>query len=124
MNTLFLTSALIATFTVVGHCTIGRKQFFLPMVEANFDQTAKRVMGIVWHMSTVALALPAITLFYAAQYADRISNGLILFIVVQYALWTGIHFFFTVTSGVPGALYKFFQWALCAAIAITAYLGM
>ncbi len=124
MNTLLLTSALVASFIVIGHCTVGRKQFFLPMVAANFDGTAKRVMEFIWHMSTVSLALPAIALFYGAQYSDRVSTGLILFIVVQYGLWAAVHFVVTVTSGIPGALYKLFQWCLFGAVAITAYLGM
>jgi len=124
MNLLFLTSALIATFILIGHSTIGRKQFFLPMVAADFEAVPKRVMEFVWHMSTVALALPPIVLLYAANYPDRISNGLIGFIALLYGLWAVVHFIVTATSGIPGGLLKLFQWILFAAVAITAGLGI
>ena len=73
MNIRLLISAALAAFMVAGHCTLGRKQFFLPMLEADFDATAKRIMSFVWHMSTVNLVLASAALFYAAFRPSSIS---------------------------------------------------
>ena len=66
MNVLLLVSGGLATVMVLGHSTLGRKQFFLPMLEASFDATAKRIMAFVWHMATVTLVVAAAALIYAA----------------------------------------------------------
>ena len=123
MNTYLLISGLIATFTVAGHCTLGRKWYFLPMLATDFDPSAHRIMQFVWHLATISLALPPVVLLYAAQYGDRISTGLIWYIALQYGLAGIVHLRLVTTSGIPGAVYKLFQWALCLSIAITAYLG-
>ena len=51
-------SGAVAAFMLIGHATMGRKQFFLPMLDVSFDPAAKRVMEFVWHMATAALVLP------------------------------------------------------------------
>ena len=127
MNVYFLVSGGLAAFMLIGHGTIGRKQFFLPMREAAFDPTAKRIMEFVWHMSTVALALPPAVLIYAGSGGAGTGAStelLIGFLAVQFAAWGGVHLVLVGTSGLPGAVYKQFQWALFLAIAATAMAGL
>ena len=75
MNWFLIASGLAAAFMLAGHSTIGRRQFFLPMLGASFDPTAKRVMEFVWHMSTAALVLPPFVLLYASQLRRRRRAG-------------------------------------------------
>ncbi|MCW9034807.1 MAG: hypothetical protein OQJ97_11365 [Rhodospirillales bacterium] len=126
MNTYLLISGFIATFMLVGHSTIGRKQFFLPMVDAPFDPTAKRMMGFVWHMSTVTLVGPPLVLLYAGYVggADQRWEFLIVFLGLQFAAWGGIHLLLMTTSGLPGAIYKQFQWILFFAVGGFAWAGI
>jgi len=126
MNIFLLTAGFFAAFMLIGHSTIGRRQFFLPMKEATFDPTAKRVMEFVWHMSTAALLLPPFILAYAGvKGVDGSGLGfLITYIALQFALWGGVHFLVVSTSGLPGAIYKMFQWALFLMVGGFAFLGL
>ncbi len=114
MNGFLIASGLVATFMLVGHSTIGRKQFFLPMLGASFDPTAKRVMEFVWHMSTAALVLPPIVLLYAAWtgIGTEAMKYVIAYVAFQFLLWGVVDLIVVSSSGIPGAVYKMFQWAL------------
>ena len=126
MNAYFLVSGGLAAFILVGHSTIGRKRFFLPMLAASFEPTSKRVMEFVWHMATVTLVLPPVVLIYAGLRADTdpISEILIGFVGLQFAAWGLLHLLLVATSGLPGAIYKLFQWSLFIAVAATAFAGL
>ncbi len=126
MNIYLIISGLLAAFILVGHSTIGRKQFFVPMLETDFDPTAKRVMEFVWHMSTATLVLPPIALLYAGftGTSGTAVNLLIAYLAVQFALWAVVHFAVAATSGLPGALYKLFQWVLFLAVGGFAWAGI
>ena len=114
MNVLLSLSGTLAAFMVVGHATLGRKQFFVPMLEASFESAAKRIMAFVWHMSTLTLIAAAAALFYAASApADgAVGQALALYAAVQFLAYGAIHLFLVATSKLPGAVYKQFQWAL------------
>ncbi len=126
MNVYLLVSGVLAAFILVGHATIGRKQFFLPMLAASFDPTSKRIMEFVWHMSTVALVLPPVVLIYSGlQASTYTATGLIIwFLALQFAAWGLVHLLLVATSGLPGAVYKLFQWTLFLATAATAFAGL
>jgi hypothetical protein len=129
MNVLLLVSGGLATFMVLGHSTLGRKQFFLPMLEASFDPTAKRIMAFVWHMSTATLVAAAAALIYAGLIqGDGAAVGvagrpLTLYIGLQFLAYGAVHLFLVSTSKLPGAVYKQFQWSLFFAVGLTAWAG-
>jgi len=125
MNSYLIISGAIATFILVGHSTIGCKQFFLPLVKADFDPTARRIMEFVWHMSTLTLLLPPPILLYAG-YTGLTGEGmsyLLTFIAIQFVLLFAVHFSLVVTSGLPGAVYKLFQWGLFLAVGGFTWMG-
>lgn len=126
MNAYFLVSGGLAAFMLVGHSTIGRKQFFLPMLGADFEPTSKRIMEFVWHMSTVALVLPPVALIYAGVDATAGASMKLLigFLAAQFAAWGVVHLVLVGTSGLPGAIYKQFQWSLFLAVAASAVAGL
>ena len=99
---------------LVGHSTIGRRQFFQPMLDATFDSTAKRTMEFVWHMSTVSLVLPPIVLLYAGITTTdtQAQHYIVIYLALQFAAWGVDHLPLTTTSGLPGEIYKMFQWVL------------
>ncbi len=125
MNILLLIAGCLAAFMVVGHSTIGKKQFFDPMLGADFDATSKRIMTFVWHMSTVTLLAATLGLFYAAVFAGDGSamRVLALFVGVQFLAVGAIHLYLVATSGLPGAVYKQFQWSMFFVIGLTAIAG-
>ncbi|MDP6344511.1 MAG: hypothetical protein QF384_00030 [Alphaproteobacteria bacterium] len=126
MNGYLLLSGAVAAFMLVGHCTIGRKQFFLPMLEVSFDATSKRVMEFVWHMATASLVLPPLALFYAGTMptVDPTMRLLVAFVAAQFAAWGLVHLSLVATSGLPGAIYRMFQWSLFLIVAASAAAGL
>ena len=85
---------------------------------------ARRVMTFVWHMSTVTLAA-AVALFYAGlALGDGAAAGpLALYVAAQFLAYGAVHLFLVSTSGLPGAVYKQFQWALFLVVGVTAWAG-
>ena len=126
MNGFLIASGLVASFMLVGHSTIGRKQFFLPMLGADFDPVAKRTMEFVWHMSTAALVLPPVVLLYAGfSGAEAEAPTLVVaYLGLQFLAWGVVHFAVTATSGIQGAVYKMFQWMLFLAVGGLAMAGV
>lgn len=125
MNIYLVISGFLALFILVGHSTIGRKQFFLPMLDATFEPTSKRIMEFVWHMSTASLVMPPAVLLYVgfAGAGENAWNYLVAFLALQFAAWGVVHLIVITTSGIPGALYKLFQWALFLLVAGFAWAG-
>ncbi len=125
MNILLLISGCLAAFMAVGHLTIGKKQFFDPMLGADFDPTSKRIMTFVWHMSTVSLLAAPTGLIYAALIAGAgpVMTVLAVFIGIQFLVIGALHLFLVATSHLPGAVYKQFQWMLFLAVGMTALMG-
>lgn len=107
-----------AAFMLAGHSSIGRRQFFLPMLDIAFDPTAKRTMEFVGHMSAISLVLPPIVLLYAeiTTTDTQALHYIVIYLALQFAAWGVDHLLPTTTSGLPGAIYKMFQWMLFLAI--------
>lgn len=125
MNVLVLVAGTLAAFVVVGHVTLGRRDYFLPMLAADFDPLAKRVMEFVWHLSTLTLALMALVLL-AVGFGYLPEAGALLgwFVFAHYLGWGIIHLLLGLTSGLPRAPVRMFQWILFFAIAATAGVGL
>ncbi len=116
---------------VVGHGTLGRSQFFLPMLAADFDPTSKRIMAFVWHMSTITLAVAALALLYGglgylepAVLEPAVLEPLAVYAGIQFLAYGALHLFLVTTSKLSGAVYKQFQWSLFLAVGGTALLGV
>jgi hypothetical protein len=125
MNTWLLVSGVFAAFMFVGHSTMGRREFFLPMLEASFDPVARRAMTFVWHMATVALLLPAAVLIYAGYTGmDATLRPLVIFVGISFMLWGTTHLWLGLTSGIPDAMKKMFQWAFFLAVGGFALAGV
>ncbi len=121
MNVALLIAGLVAAFMVVGHSTIGARQFYTPMLAADFDPVSKRIMGFVWHMSTATLVVATVALIYAA-FATGLS-ALAIYAGAQFLIYGAIHLFLTATSEQPGAVIKQFQWSLFLTVGIAALIG-
>lgn len=126
MNTLLIVSGGLAAFMVVGHGTLGRRKFFLHMLAADFDPTAKRIMTFVWHMSTITLAVAALALLYGGlgYLEPAVLEPLAVYAGIQFLAYGALHLFLVTTSKLSGAVYKQFQWSLFLAVGSTALLDV
>ncbi len=62
MNWLLLISGLFGAITTIGHFTMGRKEYLIPMLEASFEEVPKKVMHCVFHYVSAYLILSTIVL--------------------------------------------------------------
>lgn len=125
MNWPVTIAGLLALGVVIGHFTMGRKLYLKPMLDADFDPVARRVMLSVFHYVSVFVILSCLTLLFTGTGLLRPpgSGWVVRFIAVNYlgfAIW---QFVLAVTSGLPSPLTKMFQWIPFLAIDILAWLG-
>jgi hypothetical protein len=112
MNWLVLISGLVAAFCTVGHFAIGSKQYLQPMLQASFDDVAKKVMHCVFHYVSVYLVLSTAFLI-AVGFGYKFNTDAIA--VTQLII--------AATSKIPNAVFKMFQWIIFVVIAVFAWLG-
>lgn len=125
MNWFILIAGLGAAFTTIGHFTMGSKMYLKPMLEADFDPVAKKVMHAVFHYVSAFLILSAAALLGVAfgLLNPAASQLLVLFIAASYAFFAVWQIILVLTSGIEKGLFKMFQWVFFVVIAVFAHLG-
>ncbi|HEB32244.1 MAG TPA: hypothetical protein ENI15_15445 [Spirochaetes bacterium] len=125
MNIFLIISGIVALFIVVGHFTMGRKTYLLPMMEASFDGVAKKVMQSVFHYSSVNLVLMAVMLL-ALGFGVNLkgaSSLIVQFIALHYSLFAAVLIITALASKIEKPMFKMFQWILFIIVAVLAWLG-
>jgi hypothetical protein len=126
MNYFIFVSAMIALVAAIGHFTMGRKDYLLPVLKSEVDIVPKKVMQSLFHYMSVFLVLSSIILFAGSHHScplyDYVHN-MVKFIGVVYAFFAIVQFLIALTSGIPGGVFKLFQWVFWALIAVFAVLG-
>jgi len=126
MNYFILVSAIISLAAVIGHLTMGRKEYLLPVLKSQIDLVPKKVMHSLFHYMTVFMILSTIILLAGSHHSCPLYDyvhHMIRFIGVVYAFFALTQFIIALTSGIPGGIFKLFQWVLWALIALFAVLG-
>ena len=125
MNWLVLISGLVAGFCTIGHFAIGSKQYLQPMMQATFDDVARKVMHCVFHYVSVYLVLSTIILLAVGiGYTFNSDTSLaVKFIAVNFALFAVSQLIVAATSKIQNAVFKMFQWIIFTVIAVTAWIG-
>ena len=125
MNWLVLISGLFALAAVLGHFTMGRKNILIPMMDAAFDEVAKKVMHSVFHYISVFMVTSAAALILVGLGVTfgLGSTLLVRFLALTYLLFAVVQLVIALTSGIPNPLTKLFQWVFWIVIAVLAWLG-
>ena len=125
MNALLIISGVFALFTTVGHFAVGSKRFLVPMLQASFDEVAKKIMHCVFHYVSAYLVLSTCALFALGFGVSLGVDGQLLarFIAVHYAVFAITQIAIALTSSLDKALARLFQWVLFIPIALFAWLG-
>ena len=126
MNWLVLIAGLFALFAVIGHFTMGSKSFLKPMMDASFDQVAKKVMHSVFHYDSVFLVLSTVALILVGfGYSFNLDSTLLIrFIAINYSFFAVTQIIIALTSGIPKSMTKLFQWVFWIIIAVLAWIGI
>jgi len=126
MNYFIFVSAMISLVAVIGHFTMGRKAYLLPVLDSDIDMVPKKVMQSLFHYMSVYLVLSSIILFAGSHHLcplyDYVQN-MIRFIGIVYAFFAVTQFIIALTSGISGGVFKMFQWVFWALISAFAILG-
>lgn len=125
MNWPILIAGIGAVFITVGHFTAGSKMYLKPMLQASFDDVAKKVNHCVFHYVSVYLVVYAIfLLLIGSGYSNQVDNSwLVKFIAINYGLFAAVQIVIAATSGIQKAVFKMFQWTLFLFVAVFAWLG-
>lgn len=125
MNWFVLSAGVFSAFTVIGHFTMGVKQYLHPMLAAEFDVVSKKVMHSVFHYVSVFLITATIALLGVGL--GYLANGsatlFVQFVAINYALFAIWQIAIAATSGIERGVFKLFQWVFFVIIAVLAWLG-
>jgi len=126
MNYFIFISALISFVALIGHFTMGKKEYLKPVLESDIDLVPKKVMQSLFHYMSVFLLLSTFILLAGSHQLcpmyDYVHN-MVRFIGIVYGFFAITQFFIALTSGIPGGVFKLFQWLFWALIAAFAILG-
>jgi hypothetical protein len=126
MNYFIFVSAILALSALLGHFTMGRKSYLVPVLKSEIDIVPKKVMQSLFHYMSVFMVLSTIILFAGSHHScplyDYVHN-MIRFIGIVYAFLAIVQFIIALTSGISGGVFKLFQWIFWALIAACAILG-
>jgi hypothetical protein len=126
MNYFIFISALIAFVAVIGHFTMGRKDYLKPVLDSDIDIVPKKVMQSLFHYMSVVLVLSTFILLAGSHHScpmyDYVHN-MIRFIGILFALLAVTQFLIAATSGISGGVFKLFQWVFWALISVFAIVG-
>lgn len=126
MNYFIFISALIAFVALIGHFTMGRKEYLKPVLDSDIDIVPKKVMQSMFHYMSVVLVLSTFILLAGSHHLcpmyDYVHN-MIRFIGILFALFAVMHFILAAGSGISGGVFKLFQWVFWALISVFAIVG-
>lgn len=126
MNWFIFIAGIIAAMTVVGHFTVGRKDFLIPLLDSSIDDVPKKVLHCVFHYISAFLVISTLALL-AVGVGVKFKSGytlLVDFIAIHYATFAVIQLVIALRSKIPKPAFKLFQWIFFSLTAIFAWLGI
>ncbi|KKL71479.1 hypothetical protein LCGC14_2094520 [marine sediment metagenome] len=126
MNWFIFIAGIIAAMTVVGHFTVGRKDFLVPLLDSSIDDVPKKVLHCVFHYISAFLVISTLALL-AVGAGVKFKSGytlLVDFIAIHYATFAVIQLVIALRSKIPKPAFKLFQWIFFSLTAIFAWLGI
>ena len=111
--------------TTIGHFVVGTKMFLTPMLQADFEPVARKVMHSVFHYVSVFLILSCAILLLAGTgtFQGQGISLLVWFIALNYGLFAVWQLVIAMTSGISKAPTKLFQWVFFVLISGFAVAG-
>lgn len=126
MNWFIFIAGIIAAMTVVGHFTVGRKDFLMPLLDSSIDDVPKKVLHCVFHYISAFLVISTLALLAVGAGAKFKSGYTLLvdFIAIHYAAFAVTQLVIALRSKIPKPAFKLFQWIFFSLTAIFAWLGI
>jgi len=112
--------------TVVGHFTVGRKDFLMPLLDSSIDDLPKKVLHCMFHYISAFLVISTLALL-AVGVGVKFKSGytlLVDFIAIHYATFAVAQLVIALRSKIPSPAFKLFHWIFFSLTAIFAWLGI
>ena len=126
MNWFIFIAGIIAAMTAVGHFTVGRKDFLMPLLDSSIYDVPKKVLHCVFHYISAFLVISTLALL-AVGLGVKFKSGyklLVDFIAIHYATFAVTQLVIALRSKIPKPAFKLFQWIFFSLTAIFAWLGI
>ena len=126
MNYLTLIAGIIALTAVIGHFTMGTKQYLKPVMKSDIDEIPKGVMKSLFHYMSTFMIITTCFLIWSSFGMCTLfehTNEVALFIGIIYGGFAISQFIIAAISPVKMGVFKMFQWIFWAAIAVFSILG-
>ncbi|WP_075590274.1 hypothetical protein [Labilibacter marinus] len=127
MNYFILAAAIVSLMAVLGHFTIGAKDFLRPIMNSETDEIPRYVMKSVFHYISIFQVLTTLFLFLTAVEFNCILfelGSVAKFIGVIYAGFGIVQLIIAFNAPIKGAAIKMFQWIFWFAIAALVFIGL
>jgi hypothetical protein len=127
MNVFALIAGIIALAATIGHFTMGTKMYLKPVLNSDLDPVVKKVVQSFFHYSSVFLILTSFTLIMSGirgSECELDSKTLFGFVGFNYAMFAVWQLIIALTSKIPGAPFKMFQWIFWVLIAVFCFLAI
>lgn len=123
MNPHWIAAGFVALLTTLVHVFLGGDDVVVPMLQGIFDEEAKAVLYVVWHMCSGLLGLTALALLHAGIRGGSDKLALTRFLALQYVMFSALFLWWgPARFGVVG-LWRLPQWVLLLPIAWLCYRG-
>lgn len=126
MNYYVTIAAFLVVAATVGHFMMGCRQFMQPVLDSDVDIVPKKVMHSLFHYMSMYMIITGIALlsFAFCPYIQlRYSMDIVLFIGISYAGFAIAQFIIAMSSGIPGGVFKLFQWVFWVLIALFCFIA-
>jgi len=127
MNVYALIAGIIALAATIGHFSMGTKMYLKPVLNSDLDLVVKKVVQSFFHYSSVFMILSTITLIMAGIRGDECkldSVTLFGFVGFNYALFAVWQLIIAITSDIPSAPLKMFQWIFWILISLFCFMAI
>ena len=127
MNYLILLAGVLATLAIIGHFTMGTKDFLKPVMNSDIDEIPKKVMQSLFHYMSVFMILTSLILLGISTGDCMLfenTTDVLRFIGLIYAAFAFVQFLIALTSSVKMGVFKMFQWILWTLIAFLIFAGI
>ena len=127
MNIYILISSIISLLAVIGHFAIGRRIYMKPVLDSEIDPIPKKVMQSVFHYMSFFQVFSTLVLFMTSLNSCMLFNSshmVVRFIGITYLGFALAQLIVAITSGIPGGIFKIFQWVFWLLVGIFALIGV
>ena len=123
MNWIVLIAGLLSLVGLIGHLSLDRKKFLLPMLEASVDPLAKTVLHGYYHFFSASACLSTIMILLLGLNIWRGFTAVLYFIAANLLLGAVVQFIIAMTSTVSWGIFKIRSWIGFVVVAILLFVG-